>query len=85
MHPIGCKMWGVLVDSKYEKEVGLRIRYYREQKKMTQDQLSTKLQLRGCDITRSALAKMEVGQRHIYLDEIKLIVELLGVEYTDLL
>ena len=73
------------MDSKYEKEVGLRIRHYREQRKMTQDQLSAKLQLRGCDITRSALAKIEVGQRHIYLDEIKLLVELLGVDYSDLL
>ena len=73
------------MDSKYEKEVGLRIRHYRELRKMTQDQLSAKLQLRGCDITRSALAKMEVGQRHIYLDEIKLLVELLGVDYSDLL
>ena len=73
------------MDSKYEREVGQRIRFHREKKRMTQDQLSAKLQLRGCDITRSALAKMEVGQRHIYLDEMKLIVEILGIDYSDLL
>lgn len=69
----------------YEKYVGNRIRNARESAKLTQEQLSTKLQLRGCDITRSALAKMEVGQRHIYLDELKLIKEILSVTFEDLL
>lgn len=73
------------MNAEYEKQVGQRIRILREQKGMTQEQLSAKLQLEGCDITRSALAKIEVGQRHIYLDEIKLIKKLLGVEYSDLL
>ena len=68
----------------YEKAVGKRIRNIRERKKMTQEELSAKLQLMGCDTTRSALAKMEVGQRHIYLDEIRLIKEILNVSYDDL-
>ena len=69
----------------YEKYVGNRIRNARESAKLTQELLSTKLQLRGCDITRSALANMEVGQRHIYLDELKLIKEILSVTFEDLL
>lgn len=69
----------------FEKAVGQKIRHYREENGYTQEQLSAKLQVEGCDITRSALAKMEVGQRHIYLDEFKLLVEILGVEYSDLL
>ena len=69
----------------FEKAVGQRIRKYREMNGFTQEQLSAKLQVEGCDITRSALAKIEVGQRHIYLDEFKLIAELLEVEYSDLL
>ncbi len=68
----------------YEKEFGRNIRRIREKRKMTQDTLSTKLQLNGCDITRSAVAKMEVGQRHIYPDEIKLIREILNVSYDEL-
>ncbi len=40
---------------------------------MTQDTLAAKLQLMGCDITRSAVAKIKVGQRHLYPDEIILI------------
>ena len=53
-----------------EKEVGNNIRKIRESLGMTQDALSAKLQLQGCDITRSAIAKIEVGQRHLYPDEI---------------
>lgn len=73
------------MDTEYERLVGQRIRKLREAKHMTQEQLSAKLQTEGCDITRSALAKIEVGQRHIYLDEFKLFKKLLGVDYDDLL
>lgn len=69
----------------FEKELGLNIRRQRETKQMTQEQLSTKLQLEGCDLTRSAIAKIEVGQRHIYPDEIKLIKEILNVSFDELL
>lgn len=51
---------------------------------MTQDQLAAKLQLSGCDITRSAVAKIEVGQRHLYPDEIILIKQILKVRYEDI-
>ena len=56
-----------------EKLIGDNIRILREKSGFTQEQLSVKLQLEGCDITRSALAKIEVGQRHLYPDEIFLI------------
>ena len=65
------------MNAEYEKSVGNNIRKTREEANMTQDMLATKLQLLGCDITRSAVAKIEVGQRHIYPDEIKLIKEIL--------
>lgn len=68
----------------YEKAVGQNIRRLRMQKKLSQEQLSAKLQVRGCDITRSALAKIEVGQRHIYPDELKILHELLNVPYDEL-
>lgn len=68
----------------YEKLLGKNIRRLRMQKKLSQEQLSAQLQVRGCDVTRSALAKIEVGQRHIYPDELKLLHELLGVSYDEL-
>ena len=73
------------MDIEYEKQVGKRLRQLRKSKKITQDMLSAQMQLRGCDITRSALAKIEVGQRHIYLDELKLFAEILNVDYSEIL
>lgn len=68
----------------YEKKLGNTIRDLRISRKMTQEQLSSKLQLHGCDITRSALAKIEVGQRHLYPDEIKQLKLILNVSYEEL-
>lgn len=68
----------------YERLLGQNIRRLRMKKKLSQEQLSAQLQVRGCDITRSALAKIEVGQRHIYPDELKLLRELLGISYDEL-
>lgn len=67
-----------------EKQIGANIRNLREKNGMTQDMLASQLQLRGCDITRSAVAKIEVGQRHLYPDEIILIKEILGVEFEEI-
>lgn len=68
----------------FEKQMGQNIRHIREGKGMTQELLSAKLQLAGCDITRSAVAKIEVGQRHIYPDEIRHIRQILGTTYEEL-
>ena len=72
------------MNAAYETLFGNNIRNLRMSKGLTQEQLSAKLQINGCDITRSALAKIEVGQRHLYPDEIKLIKEILNVSYDDL-
>ena len=67
-----------------EKIIGNNIRSLRERAGMTQELLATKMQLMGCDITRSAVAKIEVGQRHIYPDEIIAIKEILGAEFDEI-
>ena len=64
-----------------EKKICNNIRRLRESQNMTQDTLAAKLQLSGCDITRSAVAKIEVGQRHLYPDEIILIRKILNTTY----
>ncbi len=69
---------------KIEKKVGANIRKLRERAELTQEMLAARLQVRGCDITRSALAKIEVGQRHLYPDEIILIKEILNVSYEEI-
>lgn len=72
------------MDITVEKKIGNNIRRLREKAGFTQEQLSANLQLRGCDITRSAIAKIEVGQRHIYPDEIILIKEILHATYEEI-
>ena len=61
-----------------------RIKKARSDINMTQEQLAIKLQIKGCDITRSAVAKIEVGQRHLYPDEIMLILQILGATYEEI-
>lgn len=67
-----------------EKRVGENIKRLRDREGYTQDELAAKMQLEGCDMTRSALAKIEVGQRHLYPDEIILIKKILNVAYDEL-
>lgn len=67
-----------------EKRVGQNIRRLRERAGLTQDAVAVRLQVRGCDITRSAVAKIEVGQRHIYPDEIRHIRQILSTTYEEL-
>ena len=72
------------MNKQIEKTVGQNIRSLREKKGYTQDYVTTKMQLAGCDITRSAFAKIEVGQRHLYPDEIILIKQILEVDYDEI-
>ena len=67
-----------------DKKIGNNIRKLREAAGFTQDYVATRFQLSGCDITRSALAKIEVGQRHIYPDEIIILKNILNVTYDDI-
>lgn len=69
------------MNMEYEKALGKNIRRLRMERKLSQEQAAAQLQVRGCDVTRSALAKMEVGQRHIYPDELKALREIFSVPY----
>ncbi len=73
------------MNAKIEKRIGKNIRRLREEAGLTQEYVATKLQVGGCDITRSAVAKIEVGQRHLYPDELILLKKILGVSYEDIL
>lgn len=73
------------MDFAYDKKVGQRVRDLREEKGLTQEQLAARLQVMGCDVTRSALAKIEVGQRHIYAVELRCLREALVTTYDKLL
>lgn len=72
------------MNAKIEKKIGNNIRLLREAAKLTQEQVAAKLQIGGCDITRSAVAKIEVGQRHLYPDEVILLKEILLTTYEEI-
>lgn len=74
----------VIINKYIEAQVGANIRRIREQAGMTQETLAAKLQVNGCDITRSSVAKIEVGQRHVYPDEIWLIKNILQTSYDEI-
>ena len=78
-----CK--GDIMNPDIEKAIGANIKKLREKAGLTQENLAAKLQIEGCDITRSAVAKIEVGQRHIYPDELILLKKILRTEYDELL
>lgn len=73
------------MDYTYDFVVGQQIRTAREAQGMTQEQLAAQLQTHGCDVTRSAVAKMEVGQRHIYAVELRALRNILNIPYEALL
>lgn len=72
------------MNGEYERALGRNLRRLRLERGLSQEQVSARLQVRGCDVTRSAYAKMEVGQRHIYPDELKALREIFQVSYETL-
>ena len=72
------------MDLATKKKIGNNVRALRERAGVTQELLAARLQLNGCDITRSAVAKIEVGQRHLYSDEIIQIKKILNVTYDEI-
>ena len=72
------------MDQQYSERMGRHLAKLRQDKGLTQEQLAARLQVQGCDLTRSALAKIEVGQRHLYPDEIKDLSVVLGISYEQI-
>ncbi|MEA5015134.1 MAG: helix-turn-helix transcriptional regulator [Candidatus Limiplasma sp.] len=68
---------------KADQIIGGNIRKARTALRMTQGELSAKVQLLDCDISRGTLAKIEAGIRHISVAEINAIKEVLGMRYED--
>ncbi len=73
------------MDYSYDFVVGQQIRAAREACGLTQEELAARLQTSGCDLTRSAVAKIEVGQRHIYVHELRALRDALNVPFDQLL
>ena len=69
---------------KADKRLGANIHRLRTAKNITQEQLCAQLQVRGCDISRGTLAKIEAGIRHISAEELIAIKSVLDAAYEEL-
>ncbi len=62
---------------------GASIRKLRNAAGLTQDQVAAKLQLHGCDITRSIYSQIECGIHGIRVEELVVLKKIFGVSYDD--
>ncbi len=75
-------------DSKIKQDeirIGENIRRIRKANKIGQTQLAIRLQLRGVDMTRESLVKIERGIQHIYATQLRAIKDELETTYDELL
>ena len=68
-----------------EINIGMNIRRIRKAAKIGQTELAIRLQLRGIDITRESLVKIERGIQHIYATQLRAIRDELNTSYDELL
>lgn len=68
-----------------DRRFGERVRALRNQVGWSQEQLVAQLQLLGHDMSRSTLAKIESGMRHVYLEDLNALKQVFGVSFDDLL
>lgn len=66
-------------------QIGANIKRVRKEKKIKQVELVREMQLRGLDMTRESLVKIERGIQHIYAGQLKTIKEILDTSYEELL
>lgn len=62
--------------------LGQNIRSIRKSKKLTQEQVTTKLQLLGIDITRSIYSQIECGTYNIKVTELAALRLIFDVDYN---
>ena len=73
------------LDKEFDSRLGQRIQNYRLTQNLTQGQLAARMQTQGCDLMRSAIAKIEVGQRRISVREVRDFCIALEISYEALL
>ena len=66
------------------RHIGAKVKYYREKRDLTQEELAAQLQTRGCNITRTMVGHIETGYRTASIFEIDALTEVLGVDYNAL-
>lgn len=68
-----------------EIKIGANIRRIRKEAKIGQTELVVRMQLKGIDMTRESLVKIERGIQHIYATQLRAIKDELATTYDELL
>ena len=66
------------------RNIGAKVKYYRELRGMTQKELAARLQTSGCDLTETMVGQIEIGYRATSVFEIDKLTEVLRVDYSAL-
>jgi len=67
-----------------DRNIGAKVKYYRELRKLTQRELAAQLQTSGCDLTETMVGQIEIGYRATSIFEIDKLAEVLRVDYNAL-
>lgn len=68
-----------------DRRFGQHIRDLRLKRGWTQEQMVAKIQLNGHEMSRSGLAKIESGTRHIYLHDLFVLQKVLDITFDELM
>ena len=66
------------------KTVGNNLKDLRKRKRLSQEKLCMKIQLYGCDISRTTYAKYENGELNIRISVLKVLKEIYNCTYDDI-
>jgi len=73
-----------IIETEKNNIVGERVRFFRRSKKMSQRELSIKLELMGVYVCRGSISRIEDGSRTVTDIEIYALAKSLGVSINDL-
>ena len=73
-----------IIDSEKTNIIGDRVKYFRKSKKMSQRELSIKLELMGVYVCRGSISRIEDGSRTVTDIEIYALAKALSVSINDL-
>ena len=73
-----------IIDSEKNNIIGDRVKYFRKSKKMSQRELSIKLELMGVYVCRGSISRIEDGSRTVTDIEIYALAKALSVSINDL-
>lgn len=73
------------MDYQVDLQFGMHLQRLRNQNGWSQEAFAAKLQIGGYDMSRSTLAKIESGMRHVYLKDLIAFQRVLNVSFDELM